>query len=104
MEKQGSEFDRGDLVRHISSETGIGEDTCLEVIKRASSAIADALVEFERVEIHDLGVFQIEGRKADSGVLPNGKTWNAPERLKVVFRPANTLKQIISQRRKFPVI
>lgn len=104
MEKQGKEFDRRDLARHISSETGIGEDTCLEVIKRASAAIADALVEFERVEIHDLGVFHIEGRKADSGVLPNGETWSAPERLKVVFRPANGMKQIISQRRNFPVI
>lgn len=104
MEKQGKDFDRGDLIRHISAETGIGEDTCLEVLRRASSGIAEALVEFERVEIYDLGVFQIEGRKADSGVLPNGETWNAPERLKVVFRPANGLKQIISERRNFPVI
>lgn len=112
MKKEGAEFDRGDLARHISEQTIftdpngepwpegyiISERDALSVLKIISSAIPDAIAEFGRVEIKDLGVFTLEHRAADSGTLPDGTPWETPERNKIVFRPAPAFKQIIAER------
>lgn len=112
MKKEGAEFDRGDLARHISEQTlfadphgepwpegyVISERDSLSVLKIISSAIPDAIVEFGRVEIKDLGVFTLEHRAADSGTLPDGTPWETPERNKIVFRPAPAFKKIIAER------
>lgn len=104
MEIKGTEFDRGDLARNISQKTGIPEETCLQVIEWMAVSIADAIVEFDRVEIHDFGVFTLTNLEADSGSLPDGQPWEAPERLKVVFRPAKVFRDNISRRMLKPVI
>ncbi len=112
MKKEGAEFDRGDLARHISEQTIftdphgepwpegyiISERDALSVLKIIAGAIPDAIAEFGRVEIKDLGVFTLEHRAADSGTLPDGTPWETPERNKIVFRPAPAFKQIIAER------
>lgn len=112
MKKEGAEFDRGDLARHISEQTLfsdphgepwpegyiISERDALSVLKIISGAIPDAIVEFGRVEIADFGVFTLEHRAADSGVTPDGERWETPERNKIVFRPSPAFKQIIAER------
>lgn len=112
MKKIGEDFDRGDLARYISEQTLfadahgepwpegyiISERDALSVLKIISSAIPDAIAEFGRVEIKDLGVFTIERRAADSGVTPDGERWETPERNKIVFRPSPAFKQIIAER------
>jgi nucleoid DNA-binding protein len=104
MNIQGKEFDRGDLARHIAENTGIPEETCLQVIEWAAIGIADAIVEFDRVEVHNFGVFTVDNVAADSGTLPDGQPWEAPERLKVVFRPAKQFREQIARRMLKPVI
>lgn len=118
MKKTGSEFDLGDLVRHISEQTEvtdhsgggepypehrrIDEDTVREVLKAAFGGISDALVEFGRVELSGLGVFALEGREADSGVLPDGSPWSTPDRNKVVYRAAKDFVRVIAERTGVP--
>lgn len=112
MKKEGAEFDRGDLARHISEQTIftdphgepwpegyiISERDALSVLKIIAGAIPDAIAEFGRVEIKDLGVFTIEHRAPDSGVTPDGDKWETPERNKIVFRAAPAFVKIIEDR------
>ena len=118
MKKLGAEFDRGDLERHIHENTQIvdnsggGEpypeeyriplDIVSEVVRAIPSAIADAIVEFGRVEIADFGVFTTQHRDPDTGTLPDGSTWTIPERMKIVFRPSPALLRIIAERTGMP--
>lgn len=118
MKKEGAEFDLGDLVRHISENTEVVDDsgggepypeyrrideqTVREVLKAAFGGISDALVEFGRVEIAGFGVFRLEPREADSGVLPDGSPWSTPDRNKVVYRAAADLVRVIAERTGIP--
>jgi nucleoid DNA-binding protein len=111
MKKQGAEFDRGDLARHLADDTVIVDATdytqlseaeYVQILNNISRALPDALVEFGRVEIHGLGVFALELRQPDSGKLPDGTPWTTPERYKVVFRPSEAFVQIIASRTGMP--
>lgn len=109
MKKEGAEFDRGDLARHISDQSikadSEGEQyllfdelDALFVLEKAASGIADALAEFNRVEYHDLGVFALEGRPERAGIDPQGNPWQTPAGVRVVFRPSAALLRIIAER------
>lgn len=114
MEKKGTEFDRGDLARHIADQSLttdefgdqyflLDEEAALAALDKAASGIADALAEFTRMEFHELGVFALEARPERSGIDPQGNPWNTPAGLRVVFRPAPALMRIIAQRTGQPV-
>lgn len=119
MKKQGTEFDLGDLVCHISEQTvvtdhsGGGEpypedyridkDTVMKVLKLAFAGISDALVDFDRVEIAGLGVFRLETRAANEWTLPDGTFWATPDRKKVVFRPSKDFVLAIAEGTGMPV-
>lgn len=104
MEIKGTEFDRGDLARHVSKNTGIPEETCLQVLEWAAIGISDGIVEFDRVEVHDFGVFTTKDLQPDSGTLPDGQHWEAPARAKVVFKPAKAFREQLANRLQKPVI
>lgn len=104
MHIEGKEFDRGDLVRHIAERTGLSVADVAKVVEWVPIAIADAVVEFDRVKIHGFGVFTLLKRSEDSGVLPNGNEWSVPERLKLVFRPSKAIQEQIANRMQVPVI
>ena len=118
MKKQGSEFDRGDLIAHIFESTlaidnGSGDplpedyriqkDVVSEVVRAVPEAISQALAEFGRVEIQYFGVFTLEERVPDSGVLPDGSPWSTPQRFKIVFRPAPAFCATVSEGTNMPV-
>jgi nucleoid DNA-binding protein len=119
MNKQGSEFDRGDLIAHICENTqvvdhgGGGEpypedyripkDVVSEVVRAVPETISQALAEFGRVEIAGFGVFALQEREPDSGVLPDGSPWSTPHRFKIVFRPAPAFCATVSEATGMPV-
>lgn len=96
MEKQGKEFDRGDLIRHIAEKTGIPAADVQKVIEWVPITIADAINFFGRCEIKDFGVFATKDVAADKGFLPDGEPWAAPPRLKVRFSAAPAMKEQIA--------
>lgn len=104
MKIQGKEFDRGDLARHIAEKTGYSEKVCLEVLEWTAVSIADAIAEFDRVEIHDFGTFTTKDLQPDSGTLPDGQQWEAPARAKVIFKPAKAFREQLANRLQKPVI
>lgn len=73
------------------------------VVKAVPETISQALAEFGRVEIAGFGVFAIQEREPDSGVLPDGSLWSTPHRFKVVFRPAPAFCATVSEAKNMPV-
>lgn len=113
MNKKGSEFDRGDLISHIQDNTSVDgpypegyripEDMVTAVVKAVPETISQALAEFGRVEIAGFGVFALQEREPDSGVLPDGSPWSTPQRFKIVFRPAPAFCATVSEATGMPV-
>lgn len=113
MNRKGSEFDRSDLIAHIQDNTPVEgpypegyrvpEDMVTAVVKAVPETISKALAEFGRVEIAGFGVFALQERVPDSGVLPDGSPWNTPQRFKIVFRPAPAFCATVSEATGMPV-
>lgn len=106
MNKQGSEFDRGDLAREIVARFGdqmddaeTQEDAVLTVLKGISAILPDALAEFGRIEWHDLGVFAVQARQRKTGEDEEGNPLFEPTGTdKISFRPAPFVESILSSR------
>lgn len=104
MEKQGRDFDRGDIARNIAEKTGLDEHDVLSVLKALPSTLADALTEFGAVEYIGLGVFHLDERKARKGYdFASRETIEIPERLKVTFQAAPFVCEIVADRRGIDV-
>lgn len=63
MNKQGPEYDLGDLIREIEERTDCTELEIKSVLKTAFLLIAEVLAVDRRVELHDIGVFSLKRRK-----------------------------------------
>ena len=112
-EMKGPEFDRSDLAAEIAARIvahdGDGlyqkftSDDVLDIIQRFGEVLAEALAEYSRVEIHEIGVFSLEHRADREGVTPGGESWETPERKKVEFDAAPALASAIAAITESPV-
>lgn len=63
MNKEGSEYDLGDLIREVEERTDCTDMEVKSVLRTAFVLIAEALAVDRRVELHDVGVFSLKRRK-----------------------------------------
>ena len=111
MTKEGAEFDRSDLIREIVARYGdaIAEaatpaEATLLVLKAFSAILPDALAEFGRVELHDIGTFTIEARQRKTGEDEEGNPMFEPTGVdKIAFRPASFIASLVSSRTGRPL-
>ena len=102
MQSVGPEFDLGNMADLIAMETGINPITGRTVLSAFAAMLPQALAKYGRAEFHDLGTFRLEQRAADSGLTPDGKEWQTPERLKVVFKASPAVCRAVSAERGQP--
>ena len=95
------EIDRKDIAFDIAERSNLSPVEALETLKHLGPAIAGGLVTNNRVEIKDVGTFRLEKRAPLKGVL-NGKAWETPERLEIVFEAWPTVAQIVADRTGVP--
>lgn len=83
-----------ELVIRVSDETGIKQQTVLEVIQRTLDAVSDALASGDTVTVRRFGVFQVRETKPKVGRNPKAPDQEVviPARATVKFKPANALK------------
>ena len=87
------EIDRKDIVKQVSDATGVDAETVDTIIAETFYAIADNTANFERVDIHGVGVFRTEYRRPKI-VYPVRTSPDQPEKIelparyKIVFKPA----------------
>lgn len=87
-----------DLVLKISEKTGIKQMLVKDVVHRVFDQLCDALVEGEKIEIRNFGVFKVKTRKARVGRNPRTNiAVPVPERKVVVFKPGLEMKEKITQ-------
>lgn len=104
MNIQGTEFDRGDLAREIAARYGDDLDNAqtqeaavLVVLAAIPVVLAEALAEFGRVEIHDLGTFSLQNRQRSAGNDESGNPVFEPTGYdKIAFRSAPLVETLVT--------
>lgn len=85
-----------DIVLKISDDTGIKQIDVKKVVQKTFDAIVDSLVQFNKVELRNFGVFKIKERRARTGRNPRtGEVVPVPPRKVVVFKPGLEMKKKI---------
>ncbi|MEO0150558.1 MAG: HU family DNA-binding protein [candidate division WOR-3 bacterium] len=84
---------RIDLVRKISSRTGIPQKDVAVIVDALFEEMKSALLNREKIEIRGFGSFRVVKRRPKKGrIIKTGKEIIIPKRLVVKFKPSKYLK------------
>ena len=88
-----------DLVVRISEETGLVQQTVLDVVQKTLDYIAESLTKGDKVELRNFGVFEVKIRRARVGRNPNAPTTDVriPPRAVVKFKPGKEMRDSVLQ-------
>ncbi|MFH1655483.1 MAG: HU family DNA-binding protein [Candidatus Omnitrophota bacterium] len=94
---QGGGFmTKKDIVLKIADDTGIKQVEVKKVVQKTFDTIVESLVQLNKVELRNFGVFKIKERRARTGRNPRtGEVVPVPPRKVVVFKPGLEMKQRI---------
>lgn len=86
-----------DLVVRISEETGLVQQSVLEVVQKTLDYIAEAVSKGTKVELRNFGVFEVKIRKARVGRNPNSPANDVriPPRAVVKFKPGKEMREAV---------
>jgi nucleoid DNA-binding protein len=86
-----------DLVVRISEETGLVQQTVLDVVQKTLDYIAEAVAKGTKVELRNFGVFEVKIRKARVGRNPNSPEADVriPPRAVVKFKPGKEMRESV---------
>src|SRR5436305_1968243 len=86
-----------DLVIRISNETGLVQQSVLEVVQKTLDYIAEAVAQGKKVELRNFGVFEVKVRKARIGRNPNAPENDVriPPRAVVKFKPGKEMRESV---------
>ncbi|MBM3822945.1 MAG: integration host factor subunit beta [Verrucomicrobia bacterium] len=86
-----------DLVVRISNETGLVQQTVLDVIQKTLDYIGEAVSKGRKVELRNFGVFEVKVRKARIGRNPNAPEADViiPPRAVVKFKPGKEMREAV---------
>ena len=92
-----SPMTKRDLVVRISNETGLVQQTVLDVIQKTFDYISEALANGKKVELRNFGVFEVKVRKARVGRNPNAPENDVriPPRSVVKFKAGKEMRERI---------
>ncbi len=84
-----------DIARKVAESLKIKDTEALEIVNTIIQALKESIVEHQRVEIRDFGVFQIKERKPKIGRNPKTqKEYPIPPRRVVTFKPGKEIKTV----------
>lgn len=87
------------LINMLSVEFNMTKTQAKAIMDRIIDAIADSLLQEQKVRLSGLGVFEVRVRKERTGRMPmTGEEITIPSRKVVGFRPSKTLKERINQK------
>ena len=88
-----------EIVMKISSETGLTQVEVKRVVQRTFDLIVDALTAGAKVELRNIGVFQVKRRKKRLGRNPNKpeEVIPIPEKNVPDFKPGKIMKEKVEK-------
>ena len=83
-----------DIVLKITDATGIKQVDVKKIVQKTFDVIVDALMQGDKVELRNFGVFKIKERRARFGRNPRtGQSVPVPPRKVVIFKSGLEMKQ-----------
>ena len=86
-----------DLVVRISDETGLVQQSVLDIVQKTLDYIAEAVAQGRKVELRNFGVFEVKIRRARVGRNPNSPATDVriPPRAVVKFKPGKEMRDAV---------
>jgi len=85
---------RRKIAQSISQDLGLTQLQAKHVVQKVFDAILDTLVEEERVELRNFGIFQVKRRGPRKARNPRtGEKVFVPEKCVVTFKPGQVMQQ-----------
>jgi nucleoid DNA-binding protein len=87
-----------EIVKTISEEIGLTQLKTKEIVQKTFDAIVDTLVEEERIELRNFGVFEVKQRAPRKARNPRtGEKVFVPEKYVVTFKPGKEMEERVRQ-------
>src|ERR671918_1405687 len=87
-----------EIVKTISEEIGLTQLKTKEIVQKTFDAIVDTLVEDRRIELRNLGVFEVKRRAARKARNPRtGEKVFVPEKFVVTFKPGKEMEERVRE-------
>jgi integration host factor beta subunit len=92
-----------ELVIQVASKLGLTQNDVAEVVQTMFDTITDTLVDGERLEIRNFGVFEVKARDSRVGRNPRtGEEVPIPEKRVASFKPGKVLKNWVQNGSETP--
>ena len=83
-----------EIVKRISEDLGLTQLKVKEIVQRVFDSIIDTLIEEERIELRNFGVFEVKKRAARTARNPRtGDPVSVPAKYVVTFKPGKTMEE-----------
>ena len=83
-----------EIVKQISEELGLTQLKVKEIVQMVFDSIIDTLIEEERIELRNFGVFEVKKRAARTARNPRtGAPVSVPAKFVVTFKPGKTMEE-----------
>ena len=87
-----------EIVKTISEEIGLTQLKTKEIVQKTFDAIIDTLVEDQRIELRNFGVFEVKRRAARKARNPRtGEKVFVPEKFVVTFKPGKEMEERVRE-------
>ncbi len=88
---------RREIAQSIAQDLGLTQLQAKHVVQKVFDAILDTLVEEERVELRNFGIFQVKRRGPRKARNPRtGEKVFVPEKCVVTFKPGQVMQQRVA--------
>lgn len=86
-----------DLVIRISNETGLVQQSVLDIVQKTFDYLTESLANGNKVELRNFGVFEVKVRKARVGRNPNAPANDVriPPRAVVKFKAGKEMRDAV---------
>lgn len=87
-----------EIVKSISDKTGLTQLQIKEIVQLTFDGIIETLLDEQRVELRNFGVFQVKSRKARKARNPRtGRQVDVPEKFVVTFKPGKEMEARVQE-------
>jgi integration host factor subunit beta len=87
-----------EIVKTIADDIGLTQLKTKEIVQKTFDAIVETLVEEERIELRNFGVFEVKRRAARKARNPRtGAKVFVPEKFVVTFKPGKEMEEKVRE-------